>query len=140
MLVLGCSHRDQLVRERGEAVRAVGGHEDHVLYTHPELARNVDPGLDGHDVPCVQPRVDLWSDPRRFVDLEPHAVAGAVPEQVALSRPLDLVAGRRVHGLRLCTRGNGCRGRRLGRLHQLVYLPCLSTGIAVARVRVQSEQ
>ena len=106
----------------GNSVRAsapVVGDDDGVLDPHATDAGEVDAGLDGHDDARVQGTTGRLRDPRRLVDLEADAVAGAVRERVAPTGGLDHVATRAVDRRaldagrdRVAARPAGSRARR----------------------------
>ncbi len=67
---------------------AVLGDDDEVLDPHPELARQVDAGLDRHHFAGREHVLGALREPRRLVHLEADPVAEPVAEALA-------VAGRR---------------------------------------------
>ena len=81
---------------------AVRGHDDEVLDPHPEVAGQVDAGLDRHDVPGGELAVSVGGEAWLLVDLEADAVAEAVAEVVAVARLFDQRPRDRVD--RPCTR------------------------------------
>src|SRR5690606_30951026 len=84
-----------LGRQRQRAA-ALGGDHDRVLDADATVLGEVDAGLDGDDVAVGQVTSRGGRDPRRLVDVEAHAVPGAVqegvlPPGVAQDRPARLV-------------------------------------------------
>ena len=119
----------------------VVGDDDQVLDPDPELARDVDAGLDRDHVAGLEHVLRALAQPRRLVDLEPDAVAEPVAEVVLVAaladhRPRGLVGllaadpgADRVEAGRL-------RGARRARRPRRASSPISPT----AKVRVQSEQ
>src|SRR2546425_7193816 len=84
-------------RGAGEIAAAPDIHHDHVLDPHRAAAGVVETGLDGHHLSRLQLVVEP-ADPRRLVDVEPDAVAGAVEKALlpAVHHARDMAA--RLHG------------------------------------------
>src|SRR3954451_16064301 len=82
--------------QRAEALAAGLGDVDDFLEANPELARQIDAGLDAvHD---ARPQLDVVAahDPRRLVDGQPEPVPGAVHEVLTVAGVGDHPARRRV--------------------------------------------
>src|ERR1700730_2694363 len=75
--------QDQILRELGEGIGAVGGDDHRVLDAYSAHAGQVDAGLDGDDRAALQRITGARGHSRRLVDLEADSVAGAVHERVA---------------------------------------------------------
>src|SRR3954469_2043648 len=85
MMVRPSAGRDQLLRVAGEALAAVRGDHHQILDAHPTDARQVDARLHCDDHPrlegCGVGDRQAWI----LVDLEAHAVTGAVLEVLAVA-------------------------------------------------------
>ena len=127
--------------QRGEDLAAVLGDHHQVLDPDPELARQVDAGLDGDDVAGAQLVLGALRQPRRLVDLEADAVTETVAELLAVAGGVDHRAG---DGVDLAAAGPGPDGLEAGQLGLAARARRprgpRSPGSPVATVRVQSEQ
>ena len=102
---------------------AVVGHGDEVLDAHADAPRDVDAGLDRHDVPGAQRLLGGGArEPRRLVDLQAHAVAEAVAEVLAVARPLDDLARDRVDLASAAARAHRAQAGELRAQDELVDL------------------
>src|ERR1700742_1120989 len=81
--------RDEVADHRGERVGPAVGGDDAVLQPEPELAGQIDAGLDGEAVPGEYGGGVALDDVGFLVFLDAHAVAGAVDEAVAQPGALD---------------------------------------------------
>src|SRR5215216_6968904 len=81
--------------------------DDEVLDSSPAATGHVDTGLDGDDVPGLEPRRRRAREPRRLVDVHPDAVPEAVAEVLAVAGGGDQVARDGVHLARLPARADG---------------------------------
>src|SRR5919197_1393613 len=111
--------------QRGEALAAFGLDDHEVLDPHAEPSWDVHPGLHGHRVAGRERLVDLRSEPRELVDLEPDAVTGPVTELLPATATFDLVSRRRVDGIALHVRSYRRSGGSLRTTPELVDLPLL---------------
>ena len=73
----------------GETAAAVGGDQHRVLDPDAAVLGEVHTRLDRHDLALAELRIGGAGEPGRFVDVEAHAVAGAVQERVAPPGPVD---------------------------------------------------
>src|SRR6201995_63315 len=113
---------DELFGHRREDGACRARHDHQVLDPHPELAGQVDAGLDGDDITAGQHRVRALRHARRLVDLQPHAMPQAVPEVLAVARGGDDLARRRV-GLAAARPGaDGVQSGQLGLADEVVDL------------------
>src|SRR5580658_2081260 len=71
-----------VLREMGEGSAPAFGHHQGVLHTDATQAGEVDTGLDGDDEAGGEDSSAQLAHGRRFVNVQPHAVAGAVLETV----------------------------------------------------------
>src|SRR6266545_6858008 len=121
----------ELAGSAGQVARAALGYEEHVLEAHAAELREVDAGLHGDDVAgCERLRAGT-PDRRHLVDLETHAVPGAMDEparhsavlRALLSRPQRVVTGLEDDVLdelmHLASRDAGAQGLDAGVLRAL---------------------
>src|SRR6187402_3694907 len=110
----------QLLGEAAEIAITVGIDDDQVLDPHPELARQVDPGLDRHHFAGREHVLGALRDAGLLVDLQPYAVPEAVAEALAVPSGGDQLAGDPVDVLGLGAGPNRGKRRRLRFVHGLV--------------------
>ena len=128
------------LRRRGEDLAALLGDHDEVLDPRSAAARDVDPGLHGHDLAGLEARLDALREAGVLVDLQADAVAEAVAEVLAVSGGLDEVARGRVDLLparpaRTAATPACCAASTVA------WISASSSGSSpVAHVRVQSAQ
>src|SRR5687767_10978869 len=111
------------LRQPGEHLVAVRGHDDEVLDPHPDVTGQVDARLDGYDVPGGERALGARGQARLPVDLKADPVPKPVAEVIPVPRLGDQRARGGVDILALGARRDG-RGRLgLRALDEVVDLP-----------------
>ena len=139
-VVGGDAHKNQILRELGEGIGAVGGDDHRVLDAHAAHTGQVDAGLDGDHRAGLQGITGTRGDSRGLVDLEAHAVAGAVHERVAPAGGGDDVATRPVDGRAVGAGAHGFASGPLALAHDVPHAAGSGPGSPTLTVRVMSEQ
>src|SRR5207247_1148279 len=118
----GSTDRQQVLADRREHVRPVGGHHHEVLDPHAEAPGDVHARLDGDDGAGLERRLVALGQARLLVDLQPDAVAEAVAELVAVAGLVDDRPRHRVDLPPGAPGAHGVQARLLGALDEPVDL------------------